>query len=61
MLRNITNYKSFKNSQENLYGGVYPCKVPNLKRTGCNFAINRLCRKFVLEYVPKVVVLKRTL
>ena len=58
-LRKITDCKSLKNSQRNVYGGASFSKVIGLLFSDCDFAIKRIHHRFFLENIPKTTCLKK--
>ena len=61
MLRKNVYSKSLKNSQENVFDGVYFSKVASLQFIDCNSTVNRLHHRFSLEYVPETKLLKKNI
>ena len=59
ILRKITDGKSLKISQENVYEEVPSSKVINLQCSNCNFAIKKAHHRYFLEYVPKTSCVKK--
>ena len=60
MLRKIIECESFKNSQENIQGGLYLSKIASLQCTDWTSTINRLHHRFFSESLPKASCLKTT-